>query len=179
MKMRTGLKIACFAMMIAIVVPVYALAMEMQREKLDLSTQNVDNSENEMKFYMNDVYFMPGVVENDNQIPLRATLYLSNILESSSGQVKVIMYLIRTDTSYVENKSVADVGSIGGRKTKEIEFDTSVSTLSVSYNVDFLIFEDDWLTMRGDATIQARSVWVGGQNQVYWEVASMELNQGQ
>jgi len=112
------------------------------------------------------VYFVGAQDDNteDNLFPIIATLYLTQEHRLDSCNIKIVAYLMRENPKLALDKNTVAVGVIGGGKTREIEVKLIVSSLDISHDVDFLIFENDLLVMRGSGSIRVRKVVVGPGN---------------
>lgn len=117
----------------------------------------------ETKLLVDDVYFLAGEDDNteDNLIPIITTLYLTNAQWNSSGSVKIVAYLLRTNPNIAVDKSTLEVGVIPGSTTKEVGVQMTVPGLNTSYDVDFLIFENDLLVLRGQGNIEVVQIRAG------------------
>lgn len=124
------------------------------------------------KLQVDDVYFLAGADDNteDNIIPITATLYLTNGQWNSSGNVKIVAYLLRRSPSIGVDKSTVEAGTISGSTTKEIGAQLVIPGLDTSYDVEFLIFENDLLVLRGQGNIEIFQIWQGSQVQNYVQV---------
>jgi hypothetical protein len=124
------------------------------------------------KLQADDVYFLAGADDNteDNIIPITATLYLTNGQWNSSGNVKIVAYLLRTSPSIGVDKSTVEAGTIAGSTTKEIDAQLVVPGLDTSYDVEFLIFENDLLVLHGQGNIEIFQIQQGSLFRNYVQV---------
>jgi len=118
----------------------------------------------ETKLQVDDVYFLAGEDDNteDNLIPIITTLYLTNAQWYSSGNVKIVAYLLRTNPNIAVDKSTVEIGVIPGSTTKEAGVQMILPGLNTPYDVDFLIFENDLLVLRGQGNIEVVQIRAGG-----------------
>jgi len=126
----------------------------------------------ETKLQVDDVYFLAGEDENteDNFIPIITTLYLTNAQWNSSGNVKIVAYLLRTNPNIAVDKSTVEIGVILGSTTKEAGVQMILPGLNTSYDVDFLIFENDLLVLRGQGNIEVVQIRAGGSIYNYVQI---------
>jgi len=126
----------------------------------------------ETKLQVDDVYFLAGEDENteDNFIPIITTLYLTNAQWNSSGSVKIVAYLLRTNPNIAVDKSTVEIGAIPGSTTKEAGVHVVLPGLNTPYDVDFLIFENDLLVLRGQGNIEVVQIQSGGSNYNYVQI---------
>lgn len=126
----------------------------------------------ETKLLVDDVYFLAGEDENteDNIIPVITTLYLTNAQWNSSGNVKIVAYLLRTNPNIAVDKNTVEIGVIPGSTTKEAEVQVVLPGLNTPYEVDFLIFENDLLVLRGQGNIEVVQIQAGGSIYNYVQI---------
>jgi hypothetical protein len=115
------------------------------------------------KLQVDDVYFLTGQDDNteDNLIPVVTTLYLTNAQWNSSGSVKIVAYLLRTSPNIAVDKGTVEIGTIHGSETKEVGIQVVVPSLNTSYDVNFLIFENNLLVLRGKGSIEVVQISLG------------------
>jgi len=126
----------------------------------------------ETKLQVDDVYFLAGEDDNteDNLIPIITTLYLTNAQWNSSGNVKIVAYLLRTNPNIAVDKSTVEIGVILGSTTKEAGVQMILPGLNTPYDVDFLIFENDLLVLRGQGNIEVVQIRAGGSIYNYVQI---------
>lgn len=126
----------------------------------------------ETKLQVDDVYFLAGEDENteDNFIPIITTLYLTNAQWNSSGNVKIVAYLIRSNPNIAVDKNTVEIGVIQGSTTKEAEVQLVLPDLNTPYDIDFLIFENDLLVLRGQGNIEVVQIRAGGSIYNYVQI---------
>ncbi|MBA7593254.1 hypothetical protein ES703_00172 [subsurface metagenome] len=126
----------------------------------------------ETKLQVDDVYFLAGEDDNteDNLIPIITTLYLTNAQWNSSGSVKIVAYILRTNPNIAVDKSTLEVGIIPGSTTKEAGVHVMLPGLNTPYDVDFLIFENDLLVLRGQGNIEVIQIRAGASSYNYVQI---------
>ena len=92
--------------------------------------------------------------ETDDTVNITCTPYLTNIWEKESGEIKIIVYVVKSSNNLADYKSTLEYGVISANSTAELE--VPIKLFADTYKVDMLIFEDDLLVLKGCVTIQAK-----------------------
>jgi len=100
-----------------------------------------------------DATYLLKTDETNDTVNVTCTLYLSNIWEKESGEIKAIAYVIETSNNFAVYKNTVEIGRIEANSTAEIEIPVVLS--NNSYKVEILLFEDGKLVIKGELTIRA------------------------
>jgi len=100
-----------------------------------------------------DATYLLKTDETNDTVNVSCNLYLTNIWEKESGEIKVIAYVIETSNNLAVYKNTVEIGKISANSTAEIELPIVLS--NNSYKVDILIFENGKLVLKGKITISA------------------------
>lgn len=95
--------------------------------------------------------------ETNDTVNVTCNLYLTNIWEKESGEIKAVSYVIETENNFAVFKTSVEIGLIDADSTAEIEIPVVLS--NNSYKVDVLLFEDGKLVITGELTISARPIY--------------------
>lgn len=122
------------------------------------------------KLQVDTVYVLSGEDDNteDNSTPVVANIYLTNENWKDSGDVKIVAYLLRRNPDIGIGNESTLVGVIEGGVTKEIGVRLVIPDFTTSYDIDFLIFENDLLVLRGQGNIQIYKSFELGCPAVFW-----------
>jgi hypothetical protein len=124
----------------------------------------------ETKLQVDAAYLLTAEDENaeDNIIPIVANLYITNAQWNESGDVEIVAYLLRRNPDIGIDKGTLEVGKVRGGTTKEAGVQLVLPDLNTAYDIDFLVFENDLLVLRGEGNIQiVRSVLLDGSVKNY------------
>jgi len=105
-----------------------------------------------------DATYLLKTDETNDTVNVTCTLYLTNVWEKESGEIKVIAYVIETSDNLAIYKNTVEVGIILANSTAEIEVPIVLS--NNSYKVEILIFENGKLVLKGKLTISAYPVYL-------------------
>jgi len=124
-----------------------------------------------------DATYLLKTGETNDTVNITCNLYLTNIWEKESGEIKVTAYVIETTDNLAVYKNTVEVGEIAAEATAEIEIPIVLS--NSSYKVEILVFENQKLVIKGKLTISAYPVhsWdevVYGQRQEWKVLNSLE-----
>jgi hypothetical protein len=99
--------------------------------------------------------------ESNHTVDVTCTPYLTNTWLEDSGEIKIIVYVVDKN-NIAEYKKEIFVGKIKGNTTFEIE--VPIVLTKNSTKVDMLIFENNKLQLKGQATIRASQtpIYVNG-----------------
>jgi len=95
--------------------------------------------------------------ETNDTVNVTCNLYLTNIWEKESGEIKAVIYVIETENNFAVFKTSVEIGLIDADSTAEIEIPVVLS--NNSYKADVLLFEDGKLVITGELTISARPIY--------------------
>ena len=95
--------------------------------------------------------------ETNDTVSVICNLYLTNIWEIESGELKVVVYVIETENNFAVFKTDVEIGTIDADVTAEVEIPIVLS--NNSYKVDVLLFEDGKLVISGELGISARPLY--------------------
>ena len=105
-----------------------------------------------------DAAYLLKTDENNETVNVSCNLYLTNIWEKESGEIKATAFVIETINNLAVYKNTVEIGVISKDSTSEIEVPIILS--NNSYKVDILIFENNKLVLKGTLTIDAYPVYV-------------------
>lgn len=105
-----------------------------------------------------DATYLLKTDETNDSVDITCNLYLTNIWEKESGEIKAVAYVIETSNNFAVFKNTVEIGVIGANQTAEIEIPVVLS--NNSYKVEILIFENGKLVIKGVLTISAHPVYV-------------------
>jgi hypothetical protein len=105
-----------------------------------------------------DATYLLKINETNKNVNVTATLYLTNIWEKESGEIKAIAYVIESSNNFAIDKSTVEIRIINANSTAEIEIPVKLS--NSSYKVEVLLFEKEKLVIKGKLTINAHPVYV-------------------
>ncbi|HEV8359691.1 MAG TPA: hypothetical protein VGR28_04460 [Candidatus Thermoplasmatota archaeon] len=112
------------------------------------------------QLHVEQVRFLRGEGEGRNTT-LDAVLYLTSD-GGTSRDVRIVTYLYARATGIAEDRQVVDVGPVAGGRTEEVRVVLRVPWFdparTPSWNADFLVFEDERLTLEGHGTVGFRQV---------------------
>jgi hypothetical protein len=104
-----------------------------------------------------DALYLLKTGETNYSVNVTVTLYITNTWnDTESGDVKIITYVIDRDRGIATNKSKTMVGKIDKNVTKEVEI--PITLINSSSKVDFLIFENEKLILKGDVSVEITRV---------------------
>lgn len=104
-----------------------------------------------------DATYLLKTDETNDTVNVSCTLYLTNIWERESGEIKAIAYVIETSNNLAVYKNTVEIGEIPANSTAEIEVPIVLS--NNSYKVEILIFESGKLVLKGKITISAYPIY--------------------
>ena len=104
-----------------------------------------------------DATFLLKTDETNESVFINVDLYLTNIWDIASGEIKATAYVIETDNNFAVNKSTVEIGKIKAKSTSEIGIPVKLS--NNSYKVEILLFEDGLLVLKGELTISAHPLY--------------------
>jgi hypothetical protein len=105
-----------------------------------------------------DATYLLRTDETNESVNITCNLYLTNIWEKESGEIKAIAYVIETGNNFAVYKETVEIGTIGANSTAEIEIPIVLS--NNSYKVEILLFENEKLVIKGKLTISAYPIYV-------------------
>ena len=95
--------------------------------------------------------------ETNDTVNVTCDLYLTNIWEKESGEIKAITYVIENENNFAVFKTNVTIGLIEADSTAEVEIPAVLS--NNSYKVNVLLFEDGKLVITGELTISAHPIY--------------------
>ena len=104
-----------------------------------------------------DTTYLLKTDETNDTVNVTCDLYLTNIWEKESGEIKAIAYIIEIKNNFAIFKTDVEIGLINADSTAEIEIPVVLS--NNSYKVDVLLFEDGKLVIKGELTISAHPIY--------------------
>ncbi len=104
-----------------------------------------------------DATFLLKTGETNDSVNITCDIYLTNIWDKESGEIKATAYVIETGNNFAVYKDTDEIGSIGADSTAVIEIPVVLS--NNSYKVEVLLFEDDKLVIKGRLTISAYPIY--------------------
>ncbi len=105
-----------------------------------------------------DATYLLKTDETNESVNITANLYLTNIWEKDSGEIKAIAYVIEKTNQFAVFKNTVEIGFITANSTAEIEIPLVLE--NSSYRVEVLIFENDKLEIKGKLGISAYPVYL-------------------
>ena len=105
-----------------------------------------------------DATYLLKTDETNESVNITANLYLTNIWEKDSGEIKAIAYVIEKTNQFAVFKNTVEIGLITANSTAEIEIPLVLE--NSSYRVEVLIFENDKLEIKGKLGISAYPVYL-------------------
>jgi len=105
-----------------------------------------------------DATYLLKTDETNESVNITANLYLTNIWEKDSGEIKAIAYVIEKTNQFAVFKNTVEIGLITANSTAEIEIPLVLE--NSSYRVEVLIFENDKLEIKGKLGISAYPVYI-------------------
>ena len=100
-----------------------------------------------------DATYLLKTDETNETVNVTCEIYLTNIWEKESGNIKATAYVIETNNNLAVYKNSVEIGEITADSTAEVNIPIVLS--NNSYKVDILIFEKDKLVLKGKITISA------------------------
>ena len=110
-----------------------------------------------------DATYLLKTAETNDTVNVTCDLYLTNIWEKESGEIKIIAYVIETSDNLAIDKNKVEIGKVSFNSTAEIEVPVILS--NNSYKVDILIFESGKLVLKGTIYISAYPIY-------YWDAVN-------
>jgi len=104
-----------------------------------------------------DATFLLKTNETNESVNITTNIYLTNIWEKESGEIKAIAYVIESSNNFAVYKNTVEIGIINANSTAEIEIPIVLS--NSSYKVEILLFEKEKLVIKGTLTINAYPVY--------------------
>ena len=95
--------------------------------------------------------------ETNESVDITCNLFLTNIWEKESGEIKAIAYVIEADNNFAVYEETVEIGEIGANSTAKIEIPVVLS--NNSYKIKILLFEDDLLVIKGTLIITASPIY--------------------
>ena len=117
-----------------------------------------------------DASYLLKTGETNESVNVSCDLYLTNIWEKESGEIKATAYVSEQSTNFAIFKSTVEFGTIAANSTKELNI--PVKFYDNSYKVEILLFESNKLVKK--ITLSIRSY----QNYYYDYQGKMILNEG-
>ena len=105
-----------------------------------------------------DATYLLKTDETNISVDIACTLYLTNIWDKKSGDIKATAYVIESDKNFAVYKGTVEIGKISADSTGEVEIPIVLS--NNSYKVEILLFEDSKLVIKGELTIRSYPVYV-------------------
>lgn len=142
--------------LVKVLIPIAVAASVIVASVLIFGTGNSTGSVN-TNLIVGDSYFtLAGT--NGQASNFIASLYLTNQGSSDSGKIRIVTYVLESGRNLVKNQTKTEIGVLNGRTTGEtsIPFSIPVYNETHYYTINFLIFEDDMLILKGSGSI---GVW--------------------
>ncbi len=121
--------------------------------------------------FVEDTYLLK-TGETNTSVNITCTPYITNIWDKESGDIKIIVYVVKTSNNIADYKNTVEIGKIAANSTAELEVPIILS--ENSYRVDMLIFENEKLVLKGSVSIKAHQVIIndiyGKISEQYWEL---------
>jgi len=117
-----------------------------------------------------DASFLLKTGETNESVNVSCDLFMTNIWEKESGEIKATAYVSEKNTNFAVNKSTVEFGVIGANSTMEMNIPVKFS--HNSYKVEILIFESNKLVKKVTLSINSY------QNYYYTPTGGMVINKG-
>ena len=91
--------------------------------------------------------------ETNETVDVTCILYLTNIWEKDSDELKAAAYVIESDNNFAISETEIEIGVINADSTAKVSIPVVLS--NNSYKVKILLFEDGKLEIRGELIISA------------------------
>ena len=104
-----------------------------------------------------DATFLLKTDETNDSVNITCDIYLTNIWDKGSGEIKATAYVIETGNNFAIYKNTDEIGVIGADSTAVIQIPVVLS--NNSYKVEVLLFENDKLVIKGGLTISAYPIY--------------------
>jgi hypothetical protein len=98
-----------------------------------------------------DASFLLKTGETNDSVNVSCELFMTNLWEKESGDIKAIAYVSEQSTNFAVFKSTVLVGPVKANSTKEINIPVEFS--DNSYKVEILFFENDKLVLKATLSI--------------------------
>lgn len=117
-----------------------------------------------------DASYLLKTDETNESVNVSCELFMTNIWEKESGELKATAYVSEKNTNFAVYKSTVEFGIINANSTKELDIPVKFS--DNSYKVEILIFESDKLVKKVSLSINIY------QNYYYGKGGSLVINEG-
>ena len=101
-----------------------------------------------------DASFLLKTDETNESVNVSCDLFMTNIWEKESGEIKATAYVIEKNTNLAVYKNTVEFGTLAANSTTELNIPLEFS--DNSYNVEILIFEKDKMVLKGKLSITSR-----------------------
>ena len=95
--------------------------------------------------------------ETNDTVDITCILYLTNIWEKESGDLKAAAYVIESGNNFAISETEIKIGIVEAETTTKVDIPVVLS--NNSYKVKVLLFEDEKLDIKGTLTISARPIY--------------------
>jgi len=159
---------AILAVLIIVVLSIL-LAVSVSILKRPVVTNIIEPKQYFPKDHLNiDASYLLKTGETNESVNVTCDLYLTNIWEKESGEIKATAYVSEQRNNFATFKSSADFGIIDANSTKELNIPVKFS--DNSYKVEILLFENNKLIKKVTLTITIY------QNYYYGKGGAMVFN---
>lgn len=117
-----------------------------------------------------DASFLLKTGETNDSVNVSCDLFMTNIWEKESGEIKATAYVSEQNTNFATFKSSVEFGVIDANSTKELNI--PVKFEDNSYKVEILLFESNKLVKKATLSITIY------QNYYYGKGGAIEYNVG-
>lgn len=95
--------------------------------------------------------------ETNDTVNVTCILYITNIWEKISDELKVIAYVIETENNFAISETEVEIGLVEADATAKVDIPVVLS--NNSYKVKVLLFENGKLVIRGELIISAYPIY--------------------
>ena len=95
--------------------------------------------------------------ETNETVDVTCIIYLTNIWEKLSEELKATAYVIETENNFAISEAEVDIGFIGEDATTKVKIPVTLS--NNSYKIKVLLFEDGKLVIKGEIIIHAATLY--------------------
>ncbi|MEF8879446.1 MAG: hypothetical protein V5A64_03530 [Candidatus Thermoplasmatota archaeon] len=100
-----------------------------------------------------DASYLLKTDETNESVNVSCDLFLTNIWEKKSGEIKATAYVSEQNTNFAVYKTTVEFGVIDANSTKELNIPVKLS--DSSYKVEILLFENDKLVKKIKLSIKS------------------------
>lgn len=122
-----------------------------------------------------DASYLLKTGETNDSVNVSCDLFMTNIWEKESGEIKAIAYVSEQNTNFATFKSSVEFGIIDANSTKELNI--PVKFADNSYKVEILIFESNKLVKKATLSLNIyQNYYFGAKGDIVYNEGRTKLH---